>query len=130
MRDEAEANAESDQKAKEEVEKLNAADALIFSTEKQLKEYGEKISADKKAPIETGLKNLKEAHASKNFDAIDSAQTQLQEAWNAASEEMYKATGDAAPNGGGEPQQEGQPQDASDSVTDVDFEEVKEDDKK
>ena len=129
MRDEAEANAESDKKAKEEVEKLNAADALIFSTEKQLKEYGDKISADKKAPIEEGLRKLKEAHASKNFDSIDAAQTELQEAWNAASEEMYKATSEGAPAGGAEPHAEGPAQDA-DSVTDVDFEEVKEDDKK
>ena len=132
MRDEAEANAESDKKAKEEVEKLNAADALIFSTEKQLKEYGDKISADKKQPIEEGLAKLKEAHASKNFEAIESAQTQLQEAWNVASEEMYKATQEGAPAGGAEQAQpDGQSQqDAADSVTDVDFEEVKEDDKK
>jgi molecular chaperone DnaK len=130
MRDEAEANAEADKKAKEEVEKLNAADALIFSTEKQLKEYGDKISADKKSPIEEGLKKLKEAHASKNFESIESAQTELQEAWNAASEEMYKATQEGAPAGGAEPQNEGEPQDAADNVTDVDFEEVKEDDKK
>jgi molecular chaperone DnaK len=129
MRDEAEANAEADQKAKEEVEKLNAADALIFSTEKQIKEYGDKISADKKAPIEDNLKKLKEAHAAKNFEAIESAQTALQEAWNAASEEMYKAT-QGAPEGGAEPHAEGQGQDAADAVTDVDFEEVKEDDKK
>jgi molecular chaperone DnaK len=127
MKDEAEANADADKKAKEEVEKLNAADALIFSTEKQLKEYGEKISADKKAPIEEGLKKLKEAYAAKNFTDIDSAQAELSNAWNAASEEMYKATGDAgqaqpgAENGGAAPNAEGN----SDTVTDVDFEEVK-----
>jgi molecular chaperone DnaK len=126
MKDEAEANAEADKKAKEEVDKLNAADALIFSTEKQLKEYGDKISADKKTPIETGLKKLQDAFAAKNLEEMEIAQTELQEAWNAASEEMYKATQEAdaqgAPSDG--------PADNSDQVTDVDFEEVKDDDKK
>src|SRR5690606_34875379 len=124
MKQEAEANAESDKKAKEEIDKLNAADALIFSTEKQLKEYGDKIGADKKAPIEDGLKKLKEAHAAKDFDAIDAAQAELQNAWNAASEEMYKASQEAAANG----QAEGDGADqtaknAGDDVTDVEFEE-------
>jgi molecular chaperone DnaK len=126
MKDEAEANAEADKKAKEEVDKLNAADALIFSTEKQLKEYGDKISADKKTPIETGLKKLQDAFAAKNLEEMEIAQTELQEAWNAASEEMYKATQEAgaqgAPSDGSA--------DNSDQVTDVDFEEVKDDDKK
>jgi molecular chaperone DnaK len=126
MKDEAEANAEADKKAKEEVDKLNAADALIFSTEKQLKEYGDKISADMKTPIETGLKKLQDAFAAKNLEEMEIAQTELQEAWNAASEEMYKATQEAgaqgAPSDGSA--------DNSDQVTDVDFEEVKDDDKK
>ena len=126
MKDEAEANAEADKKAKEEVDKLNAADALIFSTEKQLKEYGDKISADKKTPIETGLKKLQDAFAAKNFEEMETAQTELQEAWNAASEEMYKATQDA---GAQDAPSEGSA-DNSDQVTDVDFEEVKDDDKK
>jgi molecular chaperone DnaK len=126
MKDEAEANAEADKKAKEEVDKLNAADALIFSTEKQLKEYGDKISADKKTPIETGLKKLQDAFAAKNFEEMETAQTELQEAWNAASEEMYKATQEAGAQGA---PSEG-PADNSDQVTDVDFEEVKDDDKK
>ncbi len=126
MKDEAEANAEADKKAKEEVDKLNAADALIFSTEKQLKEYGDKISADKKTPIETGLKKLQDAFAAKNFEEMETAQTELQEAWNAASEEMYKATQEAGTQGA---PSEG-PADNSDQVTDVDFEEVKDDDKK
>ncbi len=126
MKDEAEANAESDKKAKEEVDKLNAADALIFSTEKQLKEYGDKISADNKTPIETGLKKLQDAFAAKNFEDMETAQTELQEAWNAASEEMYKATQEAGAQGA---PSEG-PADNSDQVTDVDFEEVKDDDKK
>lgn len=129
MKQEAEANAEADKQAKEEADKINAADALIFSTEKQLKEFGDKLSADKKAPIEDGLKKLKDAHAARNFADIDAAQTELQNAWNAASEEMYKAgqeaeqpQGDAAGQAGG--QQNG------DTVTDVDYEEVKDDDKK
>jgi molecular chaperone DnaK len=126
MKDEAEANAEADKKAKEEVDKLNAADALIFSTEKQLKEYGDKISADKKTPIETGLKKLQDAFAAKNLEEMETAQTELQEAWNAASEEMYKATQEAGAQGA---PSEG-PADNSDQVTDVDFEEVKDDDKK
>ncbi len=126
MKDEAEANAEADKKAKEEVDKLNAADALIFSTEKQLKEYGDKISADKKTPIETGLKKLQDAFAAKNLEDMETAQTELQEAWNAASEEMYKATQEAGAQGA---PSEG-PADNSDQVTDVDFEEVKDDDKK
>ncbi len=126
MKDEAEANAEADKKAKEEVDKLNAADALIFSTEKQLKEYGDKISADKKTPIETGLKKLQDAFAAKNFEEMEAAQTELQEAWNAASEEMYKATQEAGAQGA---PSEG-PADNSDQVTDVDFEEVKDDEKK
>jgi molecular chaperone DnaK len=129
MKDEAEANAESDKKAREEVDKLNAADALIFSTEKQLKEYGDKLADDKKAPIEEGLKKLKDAHAAKDFASIDTAQAELQTAWNAASEEMYKASQEAGA-GQDAPEGEASAQDAGDQVTDVDFEEVKEDDKK
>ena len=125
MKEEAEANAEADAKQKEEADKINGADALIFSTEKQLKEFGDKLSADKKAPIEAGLEKLKAAHSSRNFADIDAAQEELQNAWNAASEEMYKAgeqpQGDA-------PQAEAQQ--GGDTVTDVEFEEVKDDDKK
>src|SRR5690606_36267746 len=130
MKQEAEANAEADKKAKEEIDKLNAADALIFSTEKQLKEYGDKIGADKKTPIEDGLKKLKEAHAAKDFAAIDAAQAELQNAWNAASEDMYKASQEAGA-ASGQAADAGQAADsASDDVTDVEFEEVKDDDKK
>ncbi|RQO72032.1 molecular chaperone DnaK [Pedobacter sp. KBW06] len=129
MKEEAEQNADADKAAKEEAEKINSADALIFSTEKQLKEFGEKISADKKAPIEEGLKKLKDAHAARNFADIDAAQEELQNAWNAASEEMYKAGQDGAqPEGAAGAQQEGQPA-GGDDVTDVDFEEVKDDKK-
>ncbi|MEH6305161.1 molecular chaperone DnaK [Olivibacter sp. CPCC 100613] len=129
MKADAEANADADKKAKEEVEKLNAADALIFSTEKQLKEYGDKIGADKKAPIESGLAKLKEAYAAKDFAAIETAQTELQASWNAASEEMYKASQEAGAQAAPQEdaQQAGNP---ADEVTDVDFEEVKDDDKK
>lgn len=127
MKQEAEANAEADKKAKEEVDALNAADALIFSTEKQLKEYGEKIGADKKAPIEEGLKKLKEAHAAKDFASMEIAQTELQNAWNAASEDMYNASGEGAPQADGGAA--GASADAGDDVTDVDFEEVKDDNK-
>ena len=126
MKQEAEANAEGDKKAREEVDLLNAADALIFSTEKQLKEYGDKISADKKGPIESSLEKLKVAHASRAFADIEAAQTELNAAWAAASEEMYKASeGGAQP--GANPQDGGQnaSNDTSDTVTDVDFEEVK-----
>ncbi len=129
MKKEAEANAEADRKAKEEADKLNAADALIFSTEKQLKEYGEKISADKKAPIEEGLKKLKEAHASKNFEAMDSAQAELQNAWNAASEEMYNASGTPGADPSNEASGNAENNTPGDDVTDVEYEEVKDDKK-
>ncbi|CAM4160824.1 molecular chaperone DnaK [Pedobacter westerhofensis] len=129
MKEEAEANADADKIAKEEADKINSADALIFSTEKQLKEFGEKISADKKAPIEAGLAKLQAAHAARNFADIDAAQEELQAAWNAASEEMYKAGQDGAPEGAaGQPAGESAPQ-GGDNVTDVDFEEVKDETK-
>ncbi len=131
MKEEAEQNAEADRIQKEEADKINSADALIFSTEKQLKEFGEKISADKKAPIEEGLKKLKDAHASRNFADIDAAQTELQAAWNEASEEMYKAGQDGAaqPDGGAGQPAGDQANNGGDNVTDVDFEEVKDDKK-
>jgi molecular chaperone DnaK len=131
MKEEAEQNAESDKTAKEEAEKINSADALIFSTEKQLKEFGDKISEDKKAPIEAGLKKLKDAHSARNFADIDAAQEELQNAWNAASEDMYKAGQDGAaqPEGAAGANDGGQAADGGDNVTDVDFEEVKDDKK-
>jgi len=128
MREEAEQNADADKIAKEEADKINSADALIFSTEKQLKEFGDKISADKKAPIEAGLAKLQAAHAARSFADIDAAQEELQAAWNEASEEMYKAGQDGAPAAGGA-DQSAQPADSGDNVTDVDFEEVKDDKK-
>ncbi|MEG1573416.1 MAG: Hsp70 family protein, partial [Bacteroidales bacterium] len=92
MKAEAEANQESDRKLKEETEKVNNADALIFQTEKQLKEYGDKISADKKAPIEAAIADLKEALKVKDIARIDKATEALNTAFQAASEEIYKAT--------------------------------------
>lgn len=129
MRAEAEANAEADRKAKEEIDKYNSADALIFQTEKQMKEFGDKIPADKKGNIENALNDLKEAHKVKNIPGIDAAMEKLNTAWQAASEEMYKATQDAQQNqanqGGAQPNQ-GNAGGAKDAeVTDVDFEEVK-----
>ena len=124
MKQEAEANAESDRQAKERVEKLNAADSMIFQTEKQLKEFGEKLSDDKKAPIETALDNLRKAHASQEISAIDAAMEQINEAWKNASEEMYKAQAEAGASGDGGAAAQGDAGAASD-VTDVEFEEVK-----
>jgi len=128
MRDEAKANADADQKAKERAEKINAADSMIFSTEKQLKEFGDKIPADKKAGIENALSRLKDAHKSQDLQAIDKALADLNAVWQSASEEMYKS----AQTAGSSTQQPGQDQtgggkgqSGSDEVTDVDFEEVK-----
>ena len=125
MKKEAEANADADKQAKEQVEKINAADAMIFQTEKQLKEYGDKLSDDKKKPIEDALEGLKKAHESKDLAAIDAAMETINTAWTAASEEMYKATQDQQAADGGAAQ--ANPEGGADDVTDVDFEEVKED---
>ena len=129
MKEEAAANAESDKQAKERIDKLNMADSLIFQTEKQLKEFGDKIPADKKAPIEAALEKLKEAHKSQDIDAIDKASAELNSVFQAASQEMYNASQaqGAQPNadaGAGQQQQQSSG-DKNDEVTDVDFEEVK-----
>jgi molecular chaperone DnaK len=132
MKMEAEANAESDKKEREKVDKLNQADTLIFQTEKQIKEYGDKIPADKKEPIETALTELKEVHKTQNIDAIDAAVAKLNAAWSVASEEMYKATqgqeqqqGPQGQPGQTPPNQGDGKTNGSDNVTDVDYEEVK-----
>ncbi len=130
MKAEAEANAEADKKAKEMADKVNQADSLIFQTEKQLKEFGDKIPADKKQPIENALKKLKDAHASKDLAAIDAAMTELNTVFQAASQEMYNASQaqsgqQANANPGGQSSQQGGQQKADGEVTDVDFEEVK-----
>ena len=124
MKQEAEANADSDKVAKETAEKINAADGMIFQTEKQLKEFGEKLSDDKKGPIEAALVELKAAHESKDLTQIDAAMEKINEAWKVASEEMYKAEQEAGANPGAD---QGQPEAAAegDNVEDVDFEEVK-----
>ncbi|MCK9638574.1 MAG: molecular chaperone DnaK [Prolixibacteraceae bacterium] len=125
MKEEAAANAETDKQAREQVEKLNHADSLIFQTEKQMKEFGDKLPADKKAPIETALNNLKEAHKNKDFAAIDAATKELNTVFQAASQEMYNAQSQAGPQAG-EPQASQQKGTKGDGeVTDVDFEEVK-----
>ena len=129
MKADADANAEADKKAKEEIEKINTADSTIFQTEKQLKEYGDKIPAEKKSVIEGALTELKTAHASKDLTGIDAALEKLNAAWQAASQDMYNATQGAGANGnpqGGEPHTE---EKKDSEVTDVDFEEVKDEKK-
>jgi len=129
MKAEATANADKDKQEKERVEKLNQADSLIFQTEKQLKDYGDKIPADKKTVIESALNKLREAHKSQDIAKIDPAVTELNNAWTAASEELYKATqgaGGPQPNAeGAQQQQEGGTGATGENVTDAEFEEVK-----
>lgn len=133
MKDEAAANAEVDKKEREKIDKLNQADSIIFQTEKQLKEFGDKLPADKKAPIEEALEKLRTAHKNQDIAAIDTAIGELNTIFHAASQEMYNAQNANAQSGGGD----GQPTDGGSSqsqnntgnqdgnVTDVDFEEVK-----
>jgi molecular chaperone DnaK len=127
MKQEAEANADSDKLAKEKAEKINGADAMVFQTEKQLKEFGDKLSDEKKAPIEAALEVLKKAHASQDLAEIDTAMEQINEAWKNASEEMYKAEqeagGQAGPDAGAA--DAGAQTETEDAIEDVDFEEVK-----
>ncbi len=124
MKKDAEANAEADAKAKETVDKLNSADAMIFQTEKQLKEFGDKLSDDKKKPIEEALEELKKAFESKDLEKIDPALEKINEAWKAASEEMYKAQQNQ--QGSAEQPTGDKSTENSENVEDVDFEEVKE----
>lgn len=127
MKQEAEANADADKKAKERVDKLNQADSMIFQTEKQLKEFGDKLSADKKAPIESALEELRKAHQSQEISAIDAAMERINEAWKNASEELYKAQQEGGAAGAkGATGGDSAGGDAAD-VTDVEFEEVKDD---
>ncbi len=129
MKADADANAEADKKAKEEIEKINTADSTIFQTEKQLKEYGDKIPAEKKSVIEGALTELKTAHASKDLTGIDAALDKLNTAWQAASQDMYNATQGAA-DANANPQGNPGAENKTDSeVTDVDFEEVKDEKK-
>ncbi len=128
MKEEAQANAESDKVAKERIDKINQADSVIFQTEKQLKEFGDKIPADKLKPIEDALAKLKEAHKSEDISAIDSAMNELNTVFQAASQEMYNAQQNAGAQANpGDAKQEGSDAKSGpdDEVTDVDFEEVK-----
>jgi molecular chaperone DnaK len=132
-------NEAKDKEERERVDKLNAADSTIFQTEKQLKEYGEKIPADKKSAIESALNKLKDAHKNQDIAGVDAAQNELNTAWQAASEDIYKATQGAGggtanpfenmaggnPFGGANPNAGQQAPKNDGGVTDVDFEEVK-----
>ena len=129
MKAEAEANADADKKEREKVDKLNQADSMIFQTEQQLQELGDKIPADKKAPIESALNALKDAHKAQDIAAIDKAMAELNTAFQAASAQMYQQSG-AQPGAGAQagPQDAGQSSgssNAGDNVQDADFEEVK-----
>ena len=126
MKRDAEANADADAKAKETADKLNSADAMIFQTEKQLKEFGDKLSDDKKQPIEAALEALKKAYETKDLAVIEPALEKINEAWKVASEEMYKAQQEAQGNADQGPQAGSEASQAEgENVEDVDFEEVK-----
>lgn len=128
MKNEAKVNEAADKAEREKIEKINGADSLIFSTEKQLKEYGDKVPADKKAPIETALAELKEAHKAQDFARIDAATAKLNEAWTAASQDIYNAMnqqGGAQPGANPGAQQQGGNAGTGETVTDAEFEEVK-----
>ena len=133
MKDEAAANAEADKKEREKIDKLNQADSIIFQTEKQLKEFGDKLPADKKAPIEEALEKLRTAHKNQDIAAIDTAIGELNTVFHAASQEMYNAQnantqsggGDGQPTDGGSSQSQNNTGNQDGNVTDVDFEEIK-----
>ena len=132
MKEEAKANEANDIKEKERIEKLNTADSLIFQTEKQMKEFGDKIPAEKKTRIEESVKNLKEAHQKQDIDAVDSMTKELNDAWQEASQDIYNAQQaggeQQAPTGedaGSQDQQKNNGKNDDGEVTDVDFEEVK-----
>ena len=130
MKTEAEANAEADKQQREKVDKLNAADNLVFQTEKQLNEYGDKLPADKKSTIEQAIAELKEAHKSEDLDRVDAATEKVNEAWQAASQDIYSATQqeEGGPQAGAEQAQgDSAESNGADDVTDVEFEEVDED---
>jgi molecular chaperone DnaK len=129
MKAEAEANAETDRVAREQAEKVNNADALIFQTEKQLKDYGDKIPADKKSAIESALAQLKSAYEAKDVNRIDPALESLNTAWQAASQDIYQAQQAQSQEGDGAPKSDGASQGnntgkGSEDVTDVEFEEM------
>ncbi len=128
MREEAKSNEEADKKARERADKLNAADSMIFQTEKQLREFGDKLSSDKRSEIEKALNRLKEAHKSQDVTAIDKALADINNAWQKASEDMYRAaqaSGATASDSGPGPSTGSNKKSGNEEVTDVDFEEVK-----
>ncbi len=125
MKADAEMNADSDRKARETAEKINQADSLIFQTDKQIKEYGDKIPADKKGAIEDALVELKAAHQSQNLEAIDAAMAKMNDAWQAASQDMYQATQGQDAGAETADNQGGGSQATDDTVTDAEYEEVK-----
>lgn len=129
MKREAEANAAADKAEKEKIEKLNQADSLIFQTEKQLKEYGDKLSDGNKASINSALETLKKAHEAKDLAGIDGAMANLNNAWQAASQEIYNATQGAGPQPGADAGAGTGSTNTGDGVSDVDYEEVSEDKK-
>ena len=134
MKDEAKANAETDKKERDKVDKLNSADGLIFQTEKQLKEFGDKLSDENKNAIQKDLDKLKELHKDQNIEEIDGAIEALNKSWEGASQEIYKATQEqqAGQASGSEPGSADSKtnEKKGDDISDVDFEEVKDDDKK
>lgn len=132
MKDEAQANAESDKTAKEKIDKINAADSLIFQTEKQMKEYGDKLSESNKTAINDALTGLKTAHGSQDVAGIDAAMESLNKAWEGAAQEMYAASEGPAPGSAGGPQEDPNAQagQGTDDVSDVEYEEVDDKDKK
>jgi molecular chaperone DnaK len=129
MKEEAQVNADADRKMKEETDKLNAADTMIFQTEKQIREFGDKVPADKKGQIENALEELKSAHKNRNIPGIDAAMAKLNAVWQAASQEMYQSASQPGQQPGseaGQPSGQGQSKSGgNEEVTDVDFEEVK-----
>ena len=124
MKAEAEANADADKKEREKIDKLNQADSMVFQTENQLKELGDKLPADKKGAIETAAQKLKDAHKAQDLAAIDAAIEELNNAWQAASAEMYAQSGAQGAGAQGAGTQGGQ-QPGNDDIQDAEFEEVK-----
>jgi molecular chaperone DnaK len=131
MKEEAKANADSDQKEREKIDKINTADGLIFQTEKQLKEFGDKLSKPNKKAIQDSLDKLKSIHKEEKIDEIDSAIEALNKSWEAASQEMYKATQEqqGAPDQKTPAGNKSKGKNKNDDISDVDFEEVKEEKK-
>ena len=129
MRNEAKANEDSDKKLREEAEKLNMVDSLIFQTEKQLKDVGEKIPADKKAALESALADVKAAREKNDVAAMDTTMEALNKAWEAASQDIYNATQQQGNPTDGAQADGGTQQQGGDNVSDVEYEEVKDENK-